>query len=200
MKKITLLLSIVSILFMSCNQKLKAEDVNTNNVPVVNTDGLKIAYYVQDSLKTGYKYYTELDSIVKIKQLNFQKELQKRESALQNYAAANEEKANSGLLSAFDIQKVQEEIQRRQQSYMQYQETEGAKLDQETGQHLEVLSNRINDAAKKFCKENNIDILLMQGMGAGLTYITEKMDVTKAFVQYLNKYQEQLDKEIGTKK
>ncbi len=200
MKKITLLLSIVSILFMSCNQKPKTEDLNTNNVPVVNTDGLKIAYYVQDSLKTGYKYYTELDSIVKIKQLNFQKELQKRESALQNYAAANEEKANSGLLSAFDIQKVQEEIQRRQQSYMQYQETEGAKLDQETGQHLEVLSNRINDAAKKFCKENNIDILLMQGMGAGLTYITEKMDVTKAFVQYLNKYQEQLDKEIGTKK
>ena len=200
MKKLTLLLSIVSILLISCKQKQKTEDLNTDNVPVVATDGIKIAYYVQDSLKSGYKYYTELDSIVKIKQLNFQKELQKRESALQNYAAANEEKANSGLLSAFDIQKVQEEIQRRQQSYMQYQETEGAKLDQETGQHLEVLSNRINDAAKKFCKENNIDILLMQGMGAGVTYITEKMDVTKAFVQYLNKYQEQLDKEIGTKK
>lgn len=200
MKKLTLLLSITSFLLISCTQKQKTAEASTDNVPVVNTDGMKIAYYVQDSLKSGYSYYAELDSIVKIKQLNYQKELQKRESALQNYAAANEEKASAGLLSAFDIQKVQEEIQRRQQSYMQYQETEGARLEQETGQHLEVLSNRISDAAKKFCKENNIDILLMQGMGAGVTYISEKMDVTNAFVQYLNKYQAQLDKEIGNKK
>ncbi|HRO77080.1 MAG TPA: OmpH family outer membrane protein, partial [Crocinitomicaceae bacterium] len=90
--------------------------------------------------------------------------------------------------------------QRRQQEYMRFQETEAAKLENETTQHLEVLSNRINDAAEKFSKENGIDILMMQGMGSGLTYITSKMDVTQAFIAYLNKYQAQLDKEIGTKK
>ncbi len=200
MKKLTLVLATISFLTVSCKDKKATPEVSTANVPVVNADGLKIAYYVQDSLKTGYKFYAELDSSVKAKQLTFQKEMQRRESALQNYVASNEEKANKGLLSAFDIQKVQEEIQRRQQEYMRFQETEAAKLENETTQHLEVLSNRINDAAEKFSKENGIDILMMQGMGSGLTYITSKMDVTQAFIAYLNKYQAQLDKEIGTKK
>jgi len=200
MKKLTLVLATISFLAVSCKEKKTTPEVNTANVPVVNADGLKIAYYVQDSLKTGYKFYAELDSSVKAKQLAFQKEMQRRESALQNYVASNEEKANKGILSAFDIQKVQEEIQRRQQEYMRFQETEATKLENETTQHLDVLSNRINDAAEKFSKENGIDILMMQGMGSGLTYITAKMDVTKAFIAYLNKYQAQLDKEIGTKK
>lgn len=199
MKRLTVLFPVIALLLMACNggKEKNKPGATTENVPIVRTEGLKIAYYIQDSLKTGYKYYAELDSTVKIKQLAFQKELQKRESALRNYIAANEEKANSGLLSAFDIQKVQEEAQKRQQAYMQYQESEGMKLEQETTQHLEVLSNRINDAAKKFSKENGIDILMMHGMGSGLTYITEEMNVTQAFIEYLNKYQAELDKSIG---
>lgn len=200
MKKISTLFFIVAFGLTACKDKKTKEDANTNHVPVVKTDGLKIAFYIQDSLKTGYKYYAQLDSSVKVKQLAFQKELQKRQSSLQNYAASNEEKANKGLLSAFDIQKVQEEIQQRQQALYQYQETEGAKLEQETADHLEVLSKRIEDASKKFCQENGIDILMMQGIGSGLTYITEKMDVTKAFIDYLNKYQADLDKSVSGKK
>jgi len=199
MKKLTVLFPVIALLLVACNggKEKNKSGATTENVPIVRTEGLKIAYYIQDSLKTGYKYYAELDSTVKVKQLAFQKELQKRESALRSYIAANEEKANSGLLSAFDIQKVQEEAQKRQQAYLQYQESEGMKLDQETTQHLEVLSNRINDAAKKFSKENGIDILMMHGMGSGLTYITEEMNVTQAFIEYLNKYQAELDKSIG---
>lgn len=200
MRKLTVLLFITIAGLTSCKNKKTTPEANTNHVPVVKTDGLKIAYYIQDSLKTGFKYYAELDSAVKVKQLAFQRELQKRQSSLQNYAADNEDKANKGLLSAFDIQKVQEEIQRRQQALYQYQETEGAKLEQETTEHLDVLSKRIEDASKKFCQANGIDILMMQGMGSGLTYITEKMDVTKAFIEYLNKYQADLDKSISGKK
>lgn len=200
MKRILFILSISTLVLVGCKDKKNKTvepEVNAKDLPALNADGLKIAYYVHDSLKTGYKYYAEIDSLVKNKQLAFQKELQKRESSLQNYVASNEEKANSGLLSAFDIQKVQEEIQRRQQAYFQYQETEGMKIEQETAQYLEVLTNRIEDAAKKFSIENNIDILMMQGFGSGLTYINGQMDATKAFVQFLNKYQEEFDKDLG---
>lgn len=195
------IIPVLTILLVSCASKDKVKTENTTaNVPVVRTEGLKIAYYYQDSLKTGYTYYGEIDSSVKAQQLNFQKELQKRESSLRSFIASNEEKANKGLLSGFDIQKVQEEAQRRQQAYLQFQETEGMKLEKETSEHLEVLTNRINDAAKKFSQENGIDILLMHGLGSGLTYVNDQMDVTKAFMDYLNKYQEELDKEIGKKK
>lgn len=183
----------------SCGKKEDTSVKKEVNVPVYK-DGIKIAYYIQDSLKTKYHYYSTLDSIVKNKQLSFQRELEKRQTSLQNYINDNDAKANKGLLSAFDIQKVQEEIQRRQQNLYQYQQNEGAKIENETNDHLEVLTNRIDDAAKQFCKEKNIDVLMMQGLGSGLTYISEDMDVTDAFTDFLNEYQRKLDEGISKKK
>lgn len=199
MKKLIILIPFLALSLVACNSKKeqKAAKNLAENVPVSNMKGLKIAYYIQDSLKTGYKYYAHIDSTVKVKQLAFQRELEKRQAALQNYAASNQEKYEKGLLSAFDVQKVQEEAQRRQDAFLQYQQTEGQKIDQQTQDYLNVLTNRIDDAAKKYCKEKGINILMMHGSGSGLTYIDSTMDVTDDFINYLNEYQAELDKSIG---
>lgn len=199
MKKIVFIcLVATSISLVSCKGKSNKNEAKTDvelNVPTVKT-GLKIAYYDMDSLKTGYHYYAEIDSVVTAKQLAFQKELQKRQMSLQNYADVNGEKADKGLLSAFEIQKVQEELQRRQQALYEYQQIEGDKIDRMSGEQIEVLSNRIHDAAEKYCKENGIDMLMMQGVGSGITYIDKSMDATTSFIDYLNKYQEELTKDL----
>lgn len=183
-----------TLLTGACTQKNKdtKPEVKTE-VPTIKT-GLKIAYYNMDSLKTGYSYYAHIDSSVTAKQLAFQKELQKRQMNLQSYADVNGQKADKGLLSAFEIQKVQEEIQRRQQSLYEYQQVEGDKIDRMSAEQIEVLSNRIHDAAEKYCKEKKIDMLMMQAVGSGITYIDSSMNVTDDFIDYLNQYQKNLEK------
>ncbi|MDD2982525.1 MAG: OmpH family outer membrane protein [Crocinitomicaceae bacterium] len=200
--KLTKGLAIVamSALVFSCGEKKKVEKDTTPNVGVVNSNGLKIAYYSQDSLATNFDYYVEMDSLMKKKQLSFQAELQKREKALQNYVATNEQRAKSGSLSGFELQSIQEEAQRKQYSLMQYQETEGAKLERETGELLGVIGKKIEEAGRKYSEKHGIDMLIMHGAGGQFVYVTPKMDVTAQFIEYLNQHQSEIEADMGVKK
>jgi Skp family chaperone for outer membrane proteins len=197
--KILQLASILLVtILVACGGKEKVENT-TPNVPVIK-NGLKIAYYVQDSLKTGFDYYRNTDSAVTKKQKAFQNELEKRQKALQNFLVTNDEKAKSGQLSGFELQNIQQEAQRREQALYQYQQTEGAKLEQETVEQLEVISKKIEAAGKEFCKKNKIDLFLIQGAGGQINFVNPSMDVTKEFVNYINQYQDKIEKDLGIKK
>jgi|GEM_PF-176847 len=181
----------------ACGSKTEKKEDTKAHVPVVRTDGLKIAYYNQDSLTKTFKYYTEMDSLVKSKQLKFQAELGRKEKALRDFLTSNDAKAKAGQLSDFEIQSIQQEAQRREQALYAYQESEGTKIQQETGELLEVIGKKIEAAGKKYSKENNIDVLLIQAKGGQINFISESMDVTKEFTAYLNQHQAEIEADMG---
>jgi Skp family chaperone for outer membrane proteins len=200
-------MNIKSILFTAalaavlsdCGQKETEKENTTPDVPVIK-NGLKIAYYVQDSLKNGFDYYREQDSITKVKQTKFQKELEKRQRSLQQYIVKNDERAKSGQLSAYEIQSIQQEAQRREQELYQYQQTQGVKIEEETVEILEVLTKRIEAAGKKYCEKHKIDVLLIHGAGGQINFINSSMDVTKEFIAYLNQHQSEIESDLGKDK
>ncbi|TXI84287.1 MAG: OmpH family outer membrane protein [Crocinitomicaceae bacterium] len=194
------LLVAASLSFTACKGESKKEQNTVPNVPTVRANGLKIAFYNQDSLTKHFEYYVEMDSMMKSKQLRFQGELQKREKALQGYVMKNEELAKAGSLSAFEIQSIQEEAQRRQQALMQYQETEGMKLEKETGELLSVISKKIEQAGKKYSQKHGLDILMMHGAAGQFVYVNPTMDVTKEFIAYLNQHQSEIEADMGKTK
>jgi hypothetical protein len=49
---------------------------------------------------------------------------------------------------------------------------------------------------KKYCEKHHIDLLLIQGQGGQINYINKEMDVTKAFINFLNENQSQIEKEL----
>ena len=79
---------------------------------------------------------------------------------------------------------------------MQYQQTEGAKLEEETYNKLEAIGNKIELFAKKYCEENGIDILMIYAKGGQFNYINSSMDVTKELTTYLNDQQKSLAEDI----
>lgn len=192
------MIAAVSLTIVACGGKEKpAEQDTTPNVPVVRADGLKIAFYNQDSLTKHFRFYVEMDSMMKSKQLKFQAELQKREKALQSYVMTNEERAKNGSLSGFELQSIQQEAQRRQQSLMQYQESEGMKLEKETGELLGVISKKIEEAGKKYSQKHGLDILMMHSAAGQFIYVNPKMDATKEFIAYLNQHQSEIEADMG---
>ena len=202
MMKLTKVLAVVALstLVFSCGEKKKEDKDTTPKVGAVNSNGLKIAFYSQDSLATGFDYYVEMDSMMKKKQINFQTELQKREKVLQNYIATNEQRAKSGSLSGFELQSIQEEAQRKQYSLMEYQEKEGGRLERETGELLNVIGKKIEEAGRKYSELHGIDMLIMHGAGGQFVYVTPNMDVTTEFIEYLNQHQAEIESDMGTKK
>jgi Skp family chaperone for outer membrane proteins len=185
------------LLITACSDKKEGEvESTTPKVETKNVGDLKIAFYDQDSLKVYFDYYREQDSIVTKKQLGFQNEVQRRTTELQNYLIKNDERARSGLLSQNEILQIQQVAQQKEGSLMQYQQTEGAKLEEETYNKLEAIGNKIELFAKKYCEENGIDILMIYAKGGQFNYINSSMDVTKEFTTYLNDQQMILAEDI----
>jgi len=195
MKNYIMLMSISLIIFACANDDKKK--INTN--PTIETrdlNGFKIAYYNNDSIKEYFDYYKREDSLVTKKQKIFQAEIDKKSSELQNFVKQKEQEARSGLLSQNEIATVQQKAQQMESNIMQYQQTEGAKLEAETTKKLEDISNKIEVLGKKYCEKYKIDILFMHGKGGQLNYISEKMDVTKEFIQFLNENQKEIEKDL----
>jgi len=172
------------------------ENINVSG----NGSGVIIAYYNQDSLKSHYNYYREQDSIMVIKGTAFQNELARRNKDLENYISVNDAKAQQGLLSQNDIAMIQQKIQQKQNTLMQYQQSTGGKLEQETYDILNIIGNRIDTFGKEYCDEKGIQVLFAYSKGGQITYINNSLDVTADFIDYLNKKQGELDNEIESGK
>lgn len=198
MKKVLTISAVACLLVLAAcgGSKEEPKENTTPKVETKNVGELKIAYYNQDSLKVHFNYYREQDSIVTKKQLAFQNEVQRRTTELQNYIIKNEERARSGLLSQNEMVQIQQVAQQKEGALMQYQQTEGAKLDEETYNKLEAIGNKIKLFGKKYSEENGIDILMIYADGGQINFINSSMDVTEEFTNYLNEQQKELEKDI----
>lgn len=181
----------------ACGSKEEKQKENTTpKVESRDMKGLKIAFYHSDSLKVYFDYFKEQEAIVTKKQTAFQKEVERRSKDYQSFIMRNNEKLRSGLLSENEQMQIQQRAQQMEAELMQYQQTEGAKLEKETMEKLEAISKKIEVFGKEFSEENKIDILLIHGQGGQLNFINPAMDVTKEFTAFLNEHQAEIEKDV----
>jgi outer membrane protein len=185
------------ILFASCGEKPAVKKDTTPKVAVRSLGGLKIAYYSNDSIKTNFDYFVKEEGIIKKKQKAFESEVERRTKAYEAFITKKDAEARGGLLSQNEIAQVQQRAQEMQNQIMQYQQTEGAKIEELAMKSLETVNKKIEALGKKYCEKHQIDILLMHGEGGQINYINSRMDVTSEFVNFLNENQAQIEKELN---
>lgn len=195
-------ITITAAILVACSGK----NTNTNEevkpeskpeVQAVDTKGLKIAFYYTDSLKNGYTYYKNEDARITKKGEAFQNEMMAKQRNLEQMAANYDKYMREGTMTGADLQGLENEIIRKRDQLMQIQQTKGAQLEKETNEALEVLSKRIDVAGKKYCEKYGIDILVKHGPGGQFNFISEKMNVTQSFIEFLNNEQAQMNKDLG---
>jgi Skp family chaperone for outer membrane proteins len=181
----------------ACETDSKKEKKDTKpKVEIRNTKGLKIAFYSNDSIKEKFDYYKREDVAVTKKQKTFQAELERKTREYENFVQRKDQEARSGLLSENEIMLAQQKAQQMQAAIMQYQQTQGAKIEEETMKKLKSINKKIEALGKKYCELHEIDILLIHGEGGQLNYINPSMDVTTEFINFLNQNQEEIEKDL----
>jgi outer membrane protein len=194
--KIFMALAVLSIA-VAC--KSEGEKVKKDTKPTVITrfeNDFVIAFYHNDSLKDRFEYYKKEDAAVIKKQKAFESEVKRRSKELESYVQRNDEKARNGLLSQNEILQIQQKAQMMEQTLMQYQQTEGAKIEEESVKKLEVIAKKIEVLGKQYCEKNGIDILMIHGAGGQINYIQPKMNVTTDFIRFLNENQANIEKDL----
>lgn len=199
-KNYFLTLIAATALLVSCGDDKKTDDVKTETAPVVqtvDTKGLKIAYYQMDSLKNDFSYYKKEEERINKKSKMYENTLMSRQKALMNLNEKYQQRLQSGQADPAELTKLEENLQRQDRQLQVYQQEEGIKIQEEANTALTALSKKIDVAAEKYCKKYGIDILLTHGAGGQISFINKKMDVTKSFIEFLNKEQSDLEKDMG---
>ena len=196
MKSITKILgaALIAFAFVSCNDNSKnaENEVETSKAktPEVkrdkNPEGLNIAYYVQDSIGLGFHFYREIDSMLRSKQRNFESELRGRYESYQRYESEIQKRAAANEITGYEIEGIEQEMMRRQQSIANFERQEGGKIQKEAMDYQTALMNKISEAGKEFSEEHGYDMLFFYQKGGQITYISNAYDVTEAFIDYLN--------------
>jgi outer membrane protein len=195
--RIFILFLFACFLFACSNNESSTKKSTPNPTVITRYDNnLVIAFYHQDSLKERFDYYKKEDQAVTKKQRVFEAEIQRRSKELEDYIRRNDEKARNGLLSQNEISQIQQKAQTMEQQLMQYQQTEGARLEQESLKKIEAITKKIEVLGKLYCEKNNIDILLIHGNGGQINFINNKMNVTSDFIRYLNENQATIEKDL----
>jgi len=194
---ITFLGLALSASIAACSENKKKDEVKEPNVPTVDAGSLKIAFYNSDTLSKHYTYLVEQDSLMKIKQTKFEKELMARQGAMEDLARRMENHQRNMTASAAELQQMQNTLQRKQQDAQIYQQNEGTKLQNEASEIQTVLAKRMEETSALYCKKYGIDILLVHGVGGQFAYIKPAMDVTESFIDFLNAEQDKINKDMG---
>jgi Skp family chaperone for outer membrane proteins len=189
-------LTIIVALSAACSSPEPPKKDQTPKVPITRLDGLKIAYYANDSIKKYFEYFKKEEAAAEKNQKRFEKELQKRNQVYENYIVKKDQEARAGLLSENEIAMVQQKAQQMQSELMQYQQTEGARIEKQTFKSLEAINKKVELWGKKYCEKHHIDLLLIQGEGGQINYVNKKMDVTKEFINFLNENQSSIEKDL----
>ena len=198
--KISLYIIASSLILLSCSNESEKETELVSSASVnaleKDTSGLVIAFYFNDSLKEGFTYYKNIDEDVSRKNLAFQNELKRKTNNLENFVSKKGAEAQQGLLSENEILKIQQKAQRMEAELMQYQQREGAQLEAEVMRKLTDINNKVISFGKKFSEENGIDLLMGYADGGQINYVNPSMDVTRSFIDFLNKEQKLIEEDL----
>ncbi|HLW29603.1 MAG TPA: OmpH family outer membrane protein [Brumimicrobium sp.] len=154
--------------------------------------GIAMAFYYQDSIATQFRFYREIDSVLKVKELNFQKELESKYRAYQAYEADIQKRMERNEITGYQIEEIQQVAMQKQQSIQQFEQQRGSALQKESMQYQTALMNKIAEAGKEFSSKREIDLLFFYQKGGQITFINNAYDVTEDFISFLNKREDQL--------
>lgn len=189
----------VGFMVSSCGSSDSQADSNMNDNAVVekrnmgnDSTGIAMAFYYQDSIATQFRFYREVDSMLKAKELDFQKELERRIRAYQAYEADIQKRMERNEITGYQIEEIQQTALQKQQAIQSFEQQRGGEIQREIMQYQMALMNKISEAGKEFSNNKNIDLLFFYQKGGQITFINNAYDVTADFIDYLNKREDEL--------
>ena len=187
-----------AVMLASCKSSTNGTDPGVDSVSISkkmandSISGVVIAYYIQDSISQGFNFYRQIDSILKSKEKEFEVTLRAKYEGYQKFEESVRKKMEAGEITGFQLDELQREAVAKQESIANYERQRGGELQQESMEYTTVLMNKISEAGREFSEENGIDLFFFYQKGGQITYISDAMDVTQQFINYLNKREDEL--------
>lgn len=190
MKNVSLVLNLVLVVAVGVLFYLhfSSTTVGEPQTAVVSEGGPKskavIAYINSDSLLNNYAFSKEIQQQLKTMEGKYEAEFANRAKGLENEFATFQRNAQSMTINQARAQ--EEELMKKRNNLLQYQEALGQKLMQEQAKLNEQLYDNVAAYLKEYGQKENLDVVLTYTKGSGVLYASDSLDITKAVIAGLN--------------
>jgi outer membrane protein len=157
------------------------ESVNQQDTAVENHS---IAYVNSDSLLAKYHYYEEVSKQLELKRNKLQQEYTRRAEGLQKQIEDYQRTVSN--LTIAQARAVEEDLGRKRQNLLQYQETISQELMKEEAKITQELYDKVSAYLKTYGEENNLQLVLTYSTGSGLLYANDALNITSQVIEGLN--------------
>jgi len=160
---------------------------------------VNIAYIDADTLLKNYEFSKTAASELENKRDQLQAEYENRARGFQNEVQNFQRNAQNMTIA--QAKAVEEDLGKKQQNLMQYQETLAQNLMQEEAKINNELYTNVSEFLKEYGSANNFQLVLRFQRGGGVLYANDSLNITQEVIKGLNQaYSEQMDSDTTATK
>ena len=205
MKNLSLILNIVLLIavgvlyflhFRGHQETTTVSSIKNSGNPI-DIEGLTIAYVNSDSLLKNYDLFKDMEKKFNSKRDKLNTEYQNRAKGLQTEISNYQQTA--GNMTINQQRAVEEDLRRKQQNLMLYQEQLSQELMQDESNMNAQIYDKVSDYLKDYGKNKNLHLVLTYTKGSGVLYASDSLNITNEVITGLNQ-QYQMDQSAKSKK
>lgn len=191
MKNLSVILNVVLIIavailyFLHFSSDRPSQESQEEQIAALSGALPQIAYVNSDSLLSKYDYFKDKADELEQTRVKLEGEFSNRAKGLQS--EFENFQRNAANMTIAQGQAKEEELRKKQQNLMQYQESLQQQLIREESKVNNELYEKVSDYLEDYGKKNNFQIVLTYTKGSGVLYANDSLNITNQVVEGLNR-------------
>lgn len=187
----TVILALITLAAVSCNQKSPTQQVKQNGLPkseaTTNAATSSVAVVDIDTLADKCDYCKDGQKALEAKKNALTKQFNAKTQSLQNAVINFQKKAQAGqFTSQQEAQKQQAALQKQQQDLQAFQERIERDLAKAQQEYQDKLRKDLNTFLKEYNKDGRFKVIISKS-GDNVLYTDPSVDITNDVIEGLNK-------------
>lgn len=187
----TIILALIALATVSCNQKSPTQQVKQNGLPksetTTNATTSSVAVVDIDTLADKCNYCKDGQKALEAKKKALTKQFNAKTQSLQNAVINFQKKAQAGqFTSQQEAQKQQAALQKQQQDLQVFQERIERDLAKAQQEYQDKLRKDLNTFLKEYNKDGRFKVIISKS-GDNVLYTDPSVDITNDVIEGLNK-------------
>lgn len=187
----TIILALIALATVSCNQKSPTQQVKQNGLPksetTTNATTSSVAVVDIDTLADKCNYCKDGQKALEAKKNALTKQFNAKTQSLQNAVINFQKKAQAGqFTSQQEAQKQQAALQKQQQDLQVFQERIERDLAKAQQEYQDKLRKDLNTFLKEYNKDGRFKVIISKS-GDNFLYTDPSVDITNDVIEGLNK-------------
>ncbi|MDH3710813.1 MAG: OmpH family outer membrane protein [Cyclobacteriaceae bacterium] len=179
---VVLLLAVAVLYYLHFSGRTTSEEVSGRTAGPISPTS--IAYINSDTLLKNYDFFKVAADQLEGKKDGLQAEYENRARGLETEIQSFQRNAQNMTIA--QARAIEEDLVKKQQNLMRYQETLAQSLAQDEAKVNNELYDRVSEYLREYGKSHDFQLVLTYQKGSGVVYANDSLNITEEVIKGLN--------------